>query len=148
MCISGWPWPLLFHAHPVICTIILKFGSSDHFLPVSNNTQRFHSTLTNTWIGIEGEDWSFDAVTFSLHRPLISLHVTRQKSKESVTSEVWSSNLTAHPPVHPPIHLIQPSVQPCNMSCAKKKGEKRGAKHLTMTCRPSVTLLKWKIHCV
>lgn len=56
-----------------------------------------------------------------------------------------SSNLTAHPPVHPPIHLIHPSVQPYNM-CHVRKNKKE--KHLTMTRRPSVTLLKWKIYSV
>lgn len=126
-------------------TIILEFYLRDHFLAVSSTPLRFHSSLRNTYIGMGGEDWSFDAVTFFLHRPLISHRVTPQNSKVSVTGEVRSSNPTAHPPVHPPIHLIHPSVQPYNICHQlKKKGEKR----LTMTCRPSVTLLKWKIYCV
>lgn len=125
-------------------TIFLGIYLRDHFLAVSSTPLWFHSSLRNTYIGIGGEDWSFDAVTFLLHCPLTSHHVTLQNSKVSVTSEVCSSNLTAHPQVHPPINLIHPSVQPYNRCHVQKKRKK----HLTMTCRPSVTQLKWKIYCV
>lgn len=123
MCISGSPQPWPSHAHLAVCTIIPEFYLRDHFLAVSSTPLSSHSSLRNTYIGMGVEDWSFDAVTFFSHRLLtFSPHVTRQNSKVSVSTQVCSSNLTAHPPVHPPIHLVHPSVQPYNI-CQKREGK-------------------------
>lgn len=64
-----------------VCTIIPEIYLRDHFLAVSSTTLWFHSSLRNTFIGIGGQDWSFDAVTFFLHSPLRSHHVTLLNSK-------------------------------------------------------------------
>lgn len=111
------------HTHLSAGRISPEFYLSDHFLVVSSTPRRPHSSLTNTYVGTGGADWSFEAVTSFLYRPLTSRHITLRNSKVSVTSQVCSSNPTAHPPIHliTPLHSFSHSIF---VTCRDKKKKK------------------------
>lgn len=80
-------------------------------------------------------------LSFSFYSaPSIFLYsVTVQKSTVSVSSEVRSTNKTAHPPARPPIHLIHPSVQ-LYIICPDPRRQKNMS-YLTR-CSPCLILLE------
>lgn len=121
---SDEPRPRPVYSHvAATCSVTPEMYLRDHFLAVNSAALWFHSSLKNTYIGLGGEDWLFDAVTFLLRRPLISQLVTPCNSKIYVTGVVRSSNQTVHPPFHP---SVRPSIYPFN-TCHV------GEKCLTMT---------------